>query len=187
MIFFERQIKGIIAICLALAIIPFIIFISGSKINYMIPELANQFSEKIAVEIVENGKSRGIYFIAPKTSANQLLRSIGIEYPAKEDFPLDSGMKITISSVSENQNVTVAVARIESAKRLALSMPLDINRATESDLILVTGIGEVTAKKILAMRSKLGRYKNIEQLTEIKGIKEKKLAKLRKYLYVEKQ
>jgi competence protein ComEA len=95
-------------------------------------------------------------------------------------------MKITISSVSENKNVTVAVAEIESAKRLALSMPIDINLATESDLILVNGIGEVTAKKILDMRSKLGRYKNIEQLTEIKGIKEKKLAKIRKYLYVEK-
>jgi competence protein ComEA len=185
MIFFERQIKGIIAICIALAIIPFIIFISGSKVNYRIPELANQFSEKIAVEVVEDGKSRGIYFVAPETSVNQLLKSMGIEYPAKEDFLLDSGMKITISSVSENQNVTVA--EIESAKRLALGMPLDINRATESDLILVYGIGEVTAKKILDLRSKIGRYKNIEQLTEIKGIKEKKLAKLRKYLYVEKQ
>jgi competence protein ComEA len=184
MIFFERQIKGIIAISIALAIIPFIIFISGSKVNYRIPELANQLSEKVAVEVVENGKSRGIYFVAPETSVNQLLKSMGIEYPVEEDFPLHSGMKITISSVSKNQNVTVA--GIESAKRLALGMPIDINRATETDLILVSGIGEVTAKKILDLRSKIGRYRNIEQLTEIKGIKEKKLAKLRKYLYVEK-
>jgi competence protein ComEA len=184
MIFFERQIKGIIAICIALAIIPFIIFISGSKVNYRIPELADQFSGKVAIEVVKNGKSRGIYFVAPETSVNQLLKSIGIEYPAQENLLLDSGMKITISSVSENQNVTVA--EIESAKRLALGMPLDINLATESDLLLVNGIGEVTAKKILDLRSKLGRYKNIEQLTEIKGIKEKKLAKLRKYLYVQK-
>src|SRR5450759_818607 len=88
MIFFERQIKGIIAICIALAIIPFIIFISGSKVNYRIPELANQFSEKIAVEVVENGKSRGIYFVAPETSVNQLLKSMGIKYQAKEDFCL---------------------------------------------------------------------------------------------------
>jgi len=184
MIFFERQIKGIIAICIALAIIPFIIFIFGSSISHGIPELANQFSKKVVVEVVENGKSRGIYFVAPETSVHQLLKSTGIEYTAKEDFPLDSGMKITISSVSKNQNVTVA--KIESPKRLALGMPIDINRATETDLILVSGIGEVTARKILDLRSKLGRYGNIEQLTEIKGIKEKKLAKLLKYLYVEK-
>ncbi len=184
MILFERQIKGIIAICIILAIIPFIIFISGSKLNYKIPELTNQYSEKIAVEVIENGKSRGIYYVAPKTSANQLLESIGIEYLAKKDSSLESGMKIELSSGSENKNVTIA--GIESAKRLALGMKLDINRATEEDLILVTGIGVVTAKKIIDMRSKLGKYKYIEQLTEIKGIKEKRLAKLRKYLYVKK-
>ena len=135
----------------------------------MVPELANQFPEKIVVEIVENDKSRGIYFVAPKTTANQLLKSTGIEYQVEEDLILDSGMKITIISKSNNSNVTVS--KIESAKRLALSMPLDINRVTETDLISVSGIGEVTAKKILDVRSKLGRYKNIEQLTEIKGIK----------------
>jgi len=181
---FERQIKGIIAICIALAIIPFIIFISGSKVNYRVPELANQFPEKIAVEVVENDKSRGMYFVDLKTSVNQLLKSIDIDELVKEDFPLRSGMKISMSSVSEDHNVTVA--KIESSKRLAISMPLDINRVTETDLILVSGIGEVTAKKILDLRSKLGRYKKIEQLTECKGITEKKLAKLRKYLYVEK-
>jgi DNA uptake protein ComE-like DNA-binding protein len=36
------------------------------------------------------------------------------------------------------------------------------------------------------LRSKLGRYKNIQQLTEIKGIKKKKLEKISKYLFVEK-
>jgi len=181
---FERQIKGIIAISIALAIIPFIIFISGSKINYKIPEFSNQFPGKIAIEIVENNKSKGIYFVAPKTSANQLLKSTGIGSPVEEDLILNNGMKISISSDSNNSSVTVA--KIESSKRLALSMPLDINQATETDLILVSGIGEVMAKNILALRSKLGRYKNIEQLSECKGITENKLAKLRKYLYVEK-
>ena len=184
MIFFERQIKGVIAICIVLAIIPFIVFISDSKVNYKIPELANQFSEKVAVEVVHNGKSRGIYFVAPDTSVNQLLKSIDIEYRAKEDLLLDSGMQITISSPSENHDVTVA--GLESAKILALGMPLEVNHATKYDLLLVSGIGEVTAKKILDLRSKLGRYKNIEQLTEIKGIKKKKLEKISKYLYVEK-
>jgi len=181
---FERQVKGIIAICLALAVIPFIIFISGSKVNYRVPELANQLPGKIAIEIVENDKSRGMYFVDTKTSANQLLKSIGIEEQASVDFPLNSGMKILITATSENHNVSAS--GLESPNRLALGMKLDINRATENDLLLVSGIGEVTAKKILDMRSKLGKFKNIEQLLEIKGIKEKKLAKFRKYLYVKK-
>lgn len=182
MMIFESQIKGIVAICIALAVIPFAVFIAGSKANYRVPELADQFPGKIAVEIVENDKSRGMYFLDPKISANQFLKSIGVQEQAGVDFPLNSGMKIVISSAPQNHSVTAS--GLESANRLALGMKLDINRATQSDLVLVSGIGEVTAKKILDMRAKLGKFKNIEQLLEIKGIKEKRLAKLRKYLYV---
>jgi competence protein ComEA len=108
---------------------------------------------------------------------------MGIKEQASSDFQLNNGMKISISSASDNRIITAS--GIESAKRLALGMKLDINRATEDDLLLVSGIGEATAKKILDMRGKLGKFKNMEQLTEIAGIKEKKLAKLCKYLYVE--
>ena len=78
------------------------------------------------------------------------------------------------------------MTKIANAERLALGMPIDINKATEDDLLLVKGIGEATAKKILDLRNKLGRFGDINQLMEIKGIKEKKLAEIRKYLYVEK-
>ncbi len=73
---------------------------------------------------------------------------------------------------------------MNAAQRLALGMPLDINEASRDDLILVEGIGEATAEKIIELREKLGRFKNIEQLKLIKGIKEKRLSGLRKYLYV---
>jgi competence protein ComEA len=180
----ERQIRGIVAITVTLAIIPFFVFVSGSKINYQIPEFTNQFIGKNAAEVIENGTRRGIYFVDPGTSLNQLLKSMDIQYSPDKNFLLDNGIKITVISTFGNQQI--AVNEIELAKRLALGLPLDINRANESDLLLITGIGEATAKKILELRSKLGRYKDIEQLTEIKGIKEKKLEKLRPYLYVKK-
>ena len=94
-------------------------------------------------------------------------------------------MKITINSVSGKKDIVVT--KIANAERLALGMPIDINQATEDDLLLIKGIGEATAQKILDLRNKLGRFKDIKQLMEIKGIKEKKLAEIRKYLYVEKQ
>ena len=94
-------------------------------------------------------------------------------------------MKIMINSASGNQNVVVA--KISSAERLVLGMPLDNNQVTEDELLLITGIGQATAEKILDLRQKLGRFRDIKQLMEIKGIKENKLAKIREYLYVEKQ
>lgn len=180
----ENQIKGLIAICVTLAIIPLFSFLYRSFINYKAPIFTDQLVKSLAIEVVENDQPKGIYFVGSGTSAHQLLKKAGIREFSSPDFQLDDGMKITIGSASGKKDIIVA--KIEADKRLALGIKLDINKATEDELLLISGIGEVTAKKILDLRSKLGRFRNIEQLMEIKGIKEKKLAKFRKYLYVEK-
>jgi competence protein ComEA len=178
------QIKGLIAVCLTLAIIPFFIFLYSLFVSYQAPEFSDQLDNSLAVEVVENDQPKGIYFVDSETSSEQLLKAAGIEEFSFPVFKLDDGMKITINSVSGKNDIIVT--KIANAERLALGMPLDINQATEDDLLLVKGIGEATAKKILDVRNKLGRFGDINQLMEIKGIKEKKLAEIRKYLYVEK-
>jgi competence ComEA-like helix-hairpin-helix protein len=180
-----NQIKGLIAICITLAIIPFFSFFYRLFISYKFPVFTDQSNNSLAIEIVDGDKSGEIYFVNPQTTANQLLKKAGIGEFSAKDFRLDDGMKITIASKSGRDDIIVA--KIEADKRLALGIQLDINKIAEDELLLINGIGEVTAKKILDLRSKLGRFLNIEQLMEIKGIKEKKLAKFRKYLYVEKQ
>jgi competence protein ComEA len=65
-------------------------------------------------------------------------------------------------------------------------LPIDINEASQDDLILIKGIGIATAERIVALREKLKRFDDVQQLTEIKGIKEKKIKELQPYLYVEK-
>lgn len=181
----EGQIKGLIAVCLILAIIPFFIFLHSLFSSYQAPAFSDQSDNSIAVEVVENDQPKGIYFVGSETSSRQLLKSAGIGEFSFQDFKLDDGMKITINSVSGKNDIIVT--KIANAERLALGMPLDINQATEDDLFLVKGIGETTAKKILDLRNKLGRFSDINQLLEIKGIKEKKLTGIRKYLYIEKQ
>lgn len=181
----ESQIKGLIAICIALAIIPLFSFFYRLFISYKAPLFTDQFNGSLVIEVVDKNQTNGIYFVSPETSAHQLLKKAGIGEFLAKDFQLDDGMKITIDPNSGRDDIIVG--KIEADKRLALGMQLDINKVREDDLLLINGIGEVTAKKILDLRSKLGRFRNIEQLMEIKGIKEKKLAKFRKYLYVEKQ
>jgi competence protein ComEA len=179
----EGQIKGLIAVCLTLAIIPFFSLFYSLFISYTIPVFIDQSDNLLAVEVMENDQPKGVYFVGHETTSGQLLKTAGIGQLAINIFRLETGMKIMINSTSGNKNV---VAKISSAERLALGMPLDINQVTEDELLLITGIGQVTAKKILDLRNKLGRFRNIEQLMEIKGIKEKKLAEIRKNLYVEK-
>ena len=180
----EGQIKGLIAVCLILTIIPFFIFLYNLFISYKAPALTDQLDNSLAVEIEENDQPKGIYFIGSETSSGQLLKAAGIEEFLFQDFKLDDGMKIAVNSSSGKNHITLT--QIDASKRLALGIKFDINKATEDELLLVKGIGEATAKKILDLRDKLGRFRNIEQLMEIKGIKEKKLAEISKYLYIEK-
>lgn len=59
---------------------------------------------------------------------------------------------------------------------------IDLNKATIEDLKRLPGVGEVTAKNIIEYRDKIGGFKSIEELKEVKGIGDKKLEILKNYL-----
>jgi len=62
---------------------------------------------------------------------------------------------------------------------------IDINSARLDDLILLPGIGESTAKKILELRKKTGGFKALKDLLDVKGIGEVKFNKIKKYIFIE--
>ena len=62
---------------------------------------------------------------------------------------------------------------------------VDINRASFSEITTIPGVGEKLAYSIIAYRKSHGRFKNIEELKRVKGIKDRKLEKLKKYITIE--
>lgn len=62
---------------------------------------------------------------------------------------------------------------------------ININTASKEELMLLDGIGEVMAERILAYRAEHGAFESIEQLQEIKGIGEKTYADLVAYVTIE--
>ncbi|MDW5471437.1 helix-hairpin-helix domain-containing protein [Staphylococcus equorum] len=58
---------------------------------------------------------------------------------------------------------------------------ININSATEAELLTVPGIGPSKAKSIIEYREQNGAFESIEQLTEVKGIGAKTLEKLESY------
>jgi competence protein ComEA len=60
-----------------------------------------------------------------------------------------------------------------------IEFPLDLNAATASELEALPGIGPVLAGRILAYRQEMGAFTSVAQLTEVRGIGEKKLEAVR--------
>ena len=71
-----------------------------------------------------------------------------------------------------------------SAAAKAIPQKLDLNRASREELIEVLGIGPRMAQAIVDLRAKKGSFKRVEELLEVTGIKEKKLASIAGYLEV---
>ncbi len=135
---------------------------------------------KLVVEIVEPSGRSGIYFVGPEISMKQLFSQTGFITSLKDDLNVKNGMRIRLTP--EGRIVT---EKMESAKRLALGLPLDVNLADTHELALIPGVGDILAAKIVEHRQKAGPFKDIDQLKEMRGIKEKKLSRLRQYFYVE--
>ena len=65
-----------------------------------------------------------------------------------------------------------------SAEYLAAN-PVDLNKATQAELEVLPGVGPKMAERILAYRVENGGFKSIDQLDEVKGIGEKRMATLK--------
>jgi competence protein ComEA len=61
---------------------------------------------------------------------------------------------------------------------------ININTAGVTELMTLSGIGEATAKAIVAHREEHGPFKAVDDLVAVRGIGEKKLAGLRERLTV---
>ena len=71
-----------------------------------------------------------------------------------------------------------------AGKKKPPARPVNINTATSEELQQVPGIGPATAAKILQMRKSYGTFKSVDDLLAIRGLGEKRLDKMRKYLTV---
>jgi len=142
-------------------------------------------SGPVVIEITGETQRTGVYYLPEKTTLRQFLNMAGVEYsnPAGPELsqPLKTGMSLRI-----NGNGQVTREKMKAATLLALNLPIDINRAAFDDLLLIPGIGESTARRILDLRrSSGGRISKLDSLMNIKGIKEKRFEQLKGYFYIE--
>ncbi len=180
---YEHQIRGVIALGVVLALIPPILFLAPSMIPPKYPPLSESGPQKPAVELVDPKGVSGVYFVAPGESLYSLCIRLNIPAPEGKDLYLRNGMRIRFAPDKDGRSVRIE--SMDAATRLALGLPVDLNLAGFDDLQMIPGVGKKLAADIVALREKKGRFEKLDQLTEVKGIKENKLAKLRPYLFID--
>lgn len=96
---------------------------------------------------------------------------------------LDDGMKIYIPKKGENI-IYETESTIVNADKNDTNKKININTAQKDDLKKIAGIGEAMADRIIEYRQKNGKFKNIEEIKNIKGIGEGKFEKIKKFIMV---
>lgn len=71
------------------------------------------------------------------------------------------------------------------SQRPALTMCIDLNKATAEQLLALPCIGPTLSRAIIDYREKHNRFNNLEELLQVPGIGKKKFEKIKEYLYVE--
>lgn len=72
----------------------------------------------------------------------------------------------------------------ETAPLSSASFRLNLNQADKASLMRLNGLGEKTAEHILAYRESHGGFSSVEELLNVEGIGEKRLAAWRPFLTV---
>ena len=137
-----------------------------------------------------------------------VLTSIGVEFFTKADEPLQIPQPMVVEqhilqnereisnlqeSVSKNKrasNTNNELPKMERAyektdnEKQKLAFPININTANEKELDALPGIGPAIAGRIVEYRSSQP-FTKIEDIMQVKGIGEKKFAKIKELITVE--
>ena len=93
------------------------------------------------------------------------------------------GMKINVPDKKREAEHTVSGQTSSDTVTSAESL-ININTADSETLQQITGIGPVTAEKIISYRETNGAFRSVEEITNVSGIGEKTLQKIRSRITV---
>lgn len=73
----------------------------------------------------------------------------------------------------------------KKSSNIAGEKSIELNTADINALISLPGIGEKTASAILEYKKNIGKFRNLNELMNVKGIGVSKFNKIKKYIYID--
>lgn len=102
-------------------------------------------------------------------------------------YVLEDGEKIYIPTKGEEiieEASSISDLSSSSASNSIKNNKININKATQTELEAIPGIGPSTALKILNYRNQNGKFSSIEDIKNVSGIGDKKFEKIKDYITI---
>lgn len=163
-------------------------------------EIGNSNIEKIVVEIKGEVKNPNVYVLENGSRIYELIEKAG--GPTEEAdlsninraLYLSDGQCVVVRNINDVQDETEDLEEAlndENSKNVSNNSPkekisssgesstININAASKETLMTLNGIGESKAQAIIDYREETGGFKSVDELTNISGIGEKTLEKIK--------
>ncbi len=151
------------------------------------PEAAkepNQEEESVYIHIVGEVKKPGVYTFRQRPRVIDVIQAAGgftkdaVTSVVNQAETLEDGVQLVIESKKDYKKKSVG------AGKQAGSGKLDLNTATKEELMTLPGIGDSKAAAILSYRETNGKFRAIEDIMKIPGIKNGVFDKIREKIRV---
>ena len=94
-------------------------------------------------------------------------------------------MMTLLAAVSLAALAPTAVFAAEDPAAKTINATINLNQATAEELQALKGVGPALSERIVLYRNEHGPFRSVDQLTEVKGLGQAKLAKFKERLTVD--
>ena len=132
----------------------------------------------VSVKVSGEVQSPGLYTVQKNSRICDVIYSAGgITNRANVD-----NMQLDAMVIADTE---IVVPSIDDSSLPAAIPKVNINKADTDTLMIIPGIGNYTAQKIVDYRKVKGSFQSIEEIKNVEGIGDKKFEEIKKYIVTE--
>lgn len=152
--------------------------------NKIVIHITGEVEEEGVIELEKGARISDAIEEAGGTTEEADLSNVNLAYS------LGDGQKVKIPNINEKDEEIIVVEEkagdniiIEGNK--SKEEKININKAAQTEIETLPGIGPSTALKIITYRNEHGKFKNIEDIKNVSGIGDSKFENIKEYICVE--